>query len=331
MPKEIDSFVNYSLLKWSRNLKSELKRGKMLEFNPSNIRTGLYRPFVKQYLYFAPVVIDERGQLAHFFPEKIAELENRVICISDVGYRSTFSVLATNVLPDHHLCATTDIFQTFPYFVYDEDGTNRRENITDWALAQFRSHYEDATITKWDIFHYVYALLHHPAYRSTYGANLKRDLPHIPFVFDFWALARAGDKLTDLHVNYESQPEYNLKMVENPELPLDWRVERMRLSKDKTHIVYNDFLILAGVPKETFDYRLGNRSALDWVIEQYRVKIDTRTGVTSDPNRVDEPDYIVRLVKQIITVSVETVKLVKSLPALKVENVAAPISFREMS
>ncbi len=72
--------------------------------------------------------------------------------------------------------------QLFPFYTYDEDGTKRGENITDWAVEQFRSHYGDRSITKWDIFHYVYAVLHHPEYRERYAANLKRELPRIPFV-----------------------------------------------------------------------------------------------------------------------------------------------------
>ena len=97
-----------------------------------------------------------------------------------------------------------DPHQCFPFYIYDEDGSNRRENITDWALAHFREHYQDETITKWDIFHYVYALLHHPAYRETYAANLKRELPRIPFAPDFPAFAEAGRKLAELHVDYEA-------------------------------------------------------------------------------------------------------------------------------
>src|SRR5205085_3646991 len=105
-----------------------------------------------------------------------------------------------------------------------------------------------------------------------------------------------------------------LEMIENPESPLDWRVEKMRLSKDKTKIVYNDFLTLAGIPSDAFEYRLGNRSALDWVIDQYQVSIDKRSGITNDPNRADDPQYIVRLTGQVMTVSLETVRLVRSLP-----------------
>jgi predicted helicase len=97
---------------------------------------------------------------------------------------------------------------------------------------------------------------------------------------------------------------------------LNWRVEKTRLSKDKTQLVYNDFLTLAGIPQEVFEYRLGNRSALDWIVDQYQVSTDKRSGIVNDPNRADDPEYIVRLIGQVVTVSLETVKIVKALPPL---------------
>ena len=206
--------------------------------------------------------------------------------------------------------------QCFPFYTYAEDGSNRRENITDWALAQFRRQYQDDSISKWDIFHYVYGLLHHPEYRARYQANLKRVLPHIPFAADFWAFAKAGARLADIHVDYEQMSPYPLTIIETPGKPLNWRVEKMRLSKDKTQIRYNDFLTLEGIPAQAFDYRLGNRSALEWVLDQYRVKVDKRSGIVNDPNRADDPQYIVKLLQKVIAVSVETVEIVESLPVL---------------
>ena len=207
--------------------------------------------------------------------------------------------------------------QCFAFYTYMEDGTHRRENVTDWALKEFQTHYGDPKISKWDIFHYVYAVLHHPQYRERYAANLRRELPRVPFAKDFRAFAKAGKKLADLHVGYEQQEEYPLDKVETDGEQLNYRVEKMKLTKDKTAIVCNSFLTLAGIPKETFEYRLGNRSALDWVIDQYQASTDKRSGITSDPNLADDKQYIIRLIGQVITVSVETVKIVKSLPELK--------------
>ena len=184
-------------------------------------------------------------------------------------------------------------------------------------MAQFRTHYEDDTITKWDIFHYNYALLHHPTYRERYQANLKRDLPHIPFAEDFWGFAKAGAALADLHVNYESVPKYDgLKYIETPGMTVDWRVERMKFSKDKTQLKYNDFLTLDSIPPEAFEYRLGTRSALEWVVDQYRIKVDKRSEIVNDPNRVDQPRYIVDLIGRVIHVSLKTMEVVKNLPTL---------------
>ncbi len=147
--------------------------------------------------------------------------------------------------------------------------------------------------------------------------NLKRDLPHIPFTDDFWGFANAGAALADLHVNYESVPKYDgLKYIETPGMRVDWRVEKIKLSKDKAQLKYNDFLTLDGIPAEVYDYRLGNRSALEWVVDQYRVKTDKRSGIVNDPNCEIEPQYIIDLIARVITVSLKTVEMVKSLPAL---------------
>jgi predicted helicase len=236
--------------------------------------------------------------------------------LSDVGYRANaFSILIANHVPDLHLCASVDGHQCFPFYVYDQDGMNRRENITDWSLNQFRTHYADDTITKWDVFYYVYGLLHHPGYRTKFADNLKRDLPRIPFAPDFRAFAAAGKELARLHLDYEQLAPFPLKWAEAEGVPLSYKVEdKMRLSKDKTAVRVNPSLTLEGVPPETFLYRLGNRSALDWIIDQYQVSEDKRSGIRSDPNRPDDPEYIVRLVGQVVQVSVETVKIVANLP-----------------
>ena len=130
--------------------------------------------------------------------------------------------------------------------------------------------------------------------------------------------AKAGKTLADLHVNYEKAKEYPLKRIENKGVPLNWRVEKMKLSPDKRAIKYNEFLTLEGIPTEAFEYRLGNRSALEWVIDQYQVSVDPRSGIESDPNRLDDEQYIVRLIGQVITVSLQSHNIVKGLPGLKV-------------
>ena len=314
--RNVDDFVEYddTQIKWSSGLKQKLERGQLAEYAESKLRVSLYRPFTKMNLCFDDTLNHRMSVFPNTFPTLETERENQVICVSGIGSNKSFQSLMVDVIPDLHLTGDS---RCFPFYIYDEDGTNRQENITDWALAEFRKHYDDDTISKWDIFHYTYGLLHHPDYREKYQANLKRDLPHIPFAEDFWGFANAGTALADLHVNYESVPKYDkLKHIETPGMPIDWRVEKMKLSKDKAQLKYNDFLTLDGIPAAVYEYRLGNRSALEWVIDQYRVKTDKRSGIVNDPNRADQPQYIVDLIARVITVSLKTVEVVGGLPGL---------------
>ncbi len=313
--ENVDEFVVYNdqKIKWSETLKRNLQRGKIANFSHEKVRTSLYRPFTKAHLYFNRMMTERVYVFPSIFPTPETEEENRAICLTAIGNNKPFHCLMTQQIPDFHLTGDS---QCFPFYLYAEDGSNRRENITDWALAQFRRQYQDESINKWDIFHYVYGLLHHPQYRERYQANLKRDLPHIPFApqsSDFRAFATAGARLADIHVNYEQMPAYPLTMVETPGQLPTWRVEKMRLSKDKQSVRYNDFLTLEGIPAKAFDYRLGNRSALEWVLDQYRVKVDKRSRIVNDPNREND-QYIIDLLQKVIAVSVETVEIVEGLP-----------------
>ena len=301
-------------IKWTRSLKSRLRTGTLSEFSAENVRTSLYRPFTKSHLYFHRMMNECVYVFPSIFPTPVTETENRAICVSSPRTNTSFHTLMIDVIPDFHLTGDS---QCFPFYTYNEDGTNRRENITDWALAEFRTHYDDDTITKWDIFHYNYGLLHHPTYREKYEMNLKRDLPHIPFAENFWGFVNAGAALADLHVHYESAPKYNrLKYVETEGTTVDWGVDKMTLSKDKTQLKYNDFLTLDGIPTEVYKYRLGTRSALEWVMDQYRVKTDKRSGIVNDPNHADQPRYIVDLIARVIHMSLKTVEIVAGLPTL---------------
>jgi predicted helicase len=371
---DLDTFVSYEHITWDRDLKNDLKRLRYVTFRRDHLRIAAYRPFCSQNLYFDRILNAEVYGFPSVSPKAQCHKENQLIVCSDIAHRSPgFSTLMVRGIADLHLCATLDGHQCFPFYIYDEDGTNRRENITDWALAQFRSNYHDDRISKWDIFHYVYALLHHPAYRTKFADNLKRELPRIPFAppyiapglpgetarprkgaastkpkpkdqilgsssvssklctkdsalstspspsSAFHAFARAGKQLADLHLNYESAKLFPLKEIIEKGAPRSPRVaSKMKLSKDKSQLVVNPSLTLAGIPPETFAYKLGNRSALDWIIDQYQLYTDPRTHITSDPNawadEHDDPEYIVNLIARIITVSLETTKIVHSLP-----------------
>ena len=320
----VNDFVVYddAKIKWDRELRRQLQRGRHAKWAENRVRNSLYRPFTKSNLFFDWILNNCVSLFPSIFPTPETETENRIIWLK-VGKELPMFSLMANQIPDSLPQSGS---QCFPFYTYDEDGTNRRENITDWALTHFREHYQDNSITKWDIFHYTYGLLHHPVYRERYEMNLKRDLPHIPtplapldrgVAADFWRFTKAGVALADIHVNYESVRKYEgLKYIETDGMPVDWRVEKMRLSKDKTQLTYNGFLTLDGIPAEVFEYRLGTRSALEWIVDQYRVKTDKRSGIVNDPNRTDEPRYIVDLIARIIHVSLRTVEIVKNLPPL---------------
>ena len=189
----VDDFVVYDdkKIKWSSSLKLKLKGKQIAEFAEAKIRWALYRPFTKSNLYFNQVMNDRMGVFPSISPTPETEAENRVICVSGIGSNKPFHTLMAEMIQCYDLLEKT---QCFPFYTYDEDGTNRRENITDWALEQFREHYQDDSITKWDIFHYVYGLLHHPDYRERYQANLKRELPRLPFTPEnFGGLPKRGN------------------------------------------------------------------------------------------------------------------------------------------
>jgi len=335
----VDDFVKYDRIKWSEGLKKDVARGCYATYDHAKIRRSLYRPFVRQHLFFDPLLNERRYQFPWIFPTGETERENRVICNVAPGSTKAFHCLMTNVIADLHLTGDS---QCFPFYVYDEDGGSRQENITDWALRQFRARYGEGSapagpnhvvdrpdmtntrgrggtrpsrITKWDIFYYVYGLLHHPGCRTKYADCLKRELPRIPFAPDFWAFARAGEELARWHLDYEQIEPYKLEFIVAKDRPLSYGVDdKLRLNKDKTAVVVNRSLTLAGIPPAVFEYRLGNRSAVEWVIDQYRVKEHKRSGIPSDPNRPDDPEYIVRLIGQVVRLSLETVRIVDGLP-----------------
>ena len=322
--RRLDDFVEYDETKisWSRNVKLDAMRGHQAKFDPTHIRKSLYRPFCQSDCYLDPIFTDETYQFLITLPKADNETENRMICVTSAGSTHPFLALTSNRVVNLNLNGFGAGVQCFPFYVYDEDGGNRRENVTDWALARYRGRY-GADVGKWDIFHYVYGLLHHPAYRERYAANLRRSLPHIPEVAsakDFRAIAAAGARLAELHVHYEEQPRHaGLREVWREGAAHDLRVtaRKMKLSKDRRSLDYNGALTLEGIPPEVFGYRLGSRSALEWVIEQYRVKTDKASGIVNDPNRPDEPAYIIHLIGKVITVSLETLAIVEALPPLE--------------
>lgn len=326
--EERKAFKFPETVKWSEHLKAELMRGRKVKFDASHIRRAAYRPFCEQWLYYDGTLNDRPGLFSNIFPNPQSEKDNTTIVLSDQGHRAAFAALAVNRLPDLHLLSATDGYQCFPFYTYSVGGKIRRENITDWALKQFQEA-QGADVTKWDIFHYVYAQLHDPDYIARYAANLRRELPRIPLgppddPTRFRHYVTVGKELMGLHRNWQSAKEYKLKWKESKNVPFSWHVDKMKFSRDKTgkdtksshdrmQVVVNESLTLHGVPAEVFRYRLGIRSALEWVLDQHEVKTDKRTGIVRNPNLTDNPEYIVRLVGKAITVSLESLRLIDSL------------------
>jgi predicted helicase len=275
-------------IKWDGSLKQNLLRGCYAEFDPKYIIQSLYRPFSKRWLYFNRVVIKRVYQWPNI---------SGVVIWVKTGADWPFFALAADIICDQLPQGGS---QCFPL-----------SHLKPSAVAQFRRRYSIDCVSAQDIFHYIYAILHHSGYRERYAANLKRELPRIPFAPDFSAFVTAGRELAHLHVDYESLDPWSLESLENPEVPYSERVIKMKLSPDRQSLRVNDSLTLAGIPPETFDYRLGSRSALEWIIDQYQVKGE------SDPNRDNDPGYIVRLVGRVVRVSVETVRIIQALPAYR--------------
>lgn len=209
------------------------------------------------------------------------------------------------------------------------DGYERQDNITDATLHAYRTHYSDSGISKEDIFFYVYALLHHPEYRERYAADLKKGLPRIPKCEGFWEYAEAGRELAELHVNYEQvEPHPQLTEQWEANAPSDpW--QRYRVTKpgwtkrtEHTGIRYNEWLTIAGIPEAAQDYQVGGRSPLEWVLDRYQVSRHKESGIVNNPNdycrEIGEPDYIVQLIKRLVTVSVESQRLIGLLPDFEI-------------
>jgi predicted helicase len=334
-------------IKWDGTLEATLAKGRAVSFEPRSLRIATYRPFNKQHVYFDRSLNNSVYQLESLFPS--AAHANFGFYYVGMGSAVPFSVLALDTLPDLHVTGAGSGGQFYPRYSYekrvaddnqlagldgdDTDEYARVDNVTDGILADYRATY-DAEITKDDIFFFVYGLLHSPEYRERFASDLKKMLPRIPKVKDFWAFAKAGRELSELHLGYEEIEPWPLEEVstgstnESDESDDElFHVVKMhyggkRPKLEKSRVVVNERLELRGIPDEAHEYMLGSRSALDWILERYQIKKDAASGIVNDPNdwgkEHGDPRYIVDLVKRITRVSVETVRIVKSLPPLDI-------------
>lgn len=346
---KVESFINADPTKisWSRSLRNDVVKHKNHIFKDNQIIKSLYRPFQKQWLYFDSNFNESPGQARKVFPHQ--GINNLVIDVSGVGTRSGFSVLMMDIVPS---LDTIEKGQYFPLKLYEEtdsaneglfagqpseNGYRVKDGITDESLSHFKAAYPGEKISKEDIFYYIYGLLHSKDYRKRYADNLSKQLPRIPCVKtarDFWAFSQAGRDLAELHVNYEEVAPYPVTFKEGA-LELsnftdkDYRVEKMKFGgkakdKDKTTVIYNSKITMTNIPLEAYDYVVNGKPALEWVMERQCVKTDKASGIVNDANQyaietVGDPAYPLKLFQRVITVSLETMKIVNALPKLDIQ------------
>lgn len=329
-------------ISWSVNLQKFVTQNKVINYNPYDIVTSSYRPFVKEYLYFSKYLNERPGQMSKLFTN--SNHDNLAICISGIGGTKEFSCIITNEVPDFQFNFNA---QCFPLYWYEEEKQNtvmnnlfnetnnvlpkkeynQHDGITDFILNEAHSIYKTDSITKEDIFYYVYGILHSSDYRKQFAADLKKMLPRIPLVdnsADFKAFSAAGRKLAGLHLSYEKHTPPAEVVVEGDN-GHNYKVTKMKFKSkaDKSEIIYNNQITIKNIPSEAYDYVVNGRSAIEWIMERYQVKTDKASQITNDPNdwaeEHNDPRYILDLLLSIITVSVETVKIVNNLPKLKFE------------
>jgi predicted helicase len=306
-------------IKWTRAVKGDLSKGVQYKFDGTLVSEAQYRPFVKRYLYFSRQLNEMQNRMAYFFGAR-AEFKNQSIAFTDPTSQKPFMVMAVEQCPDMHLVGAAAGSVTLARLA---DINDRTENITDWALDQFRGHYEVAgqvrrRVSKDAIFHYVYAVLHDPLYREKYVRNLKREFPRIPLYTDFWKWANWGAKLMDLHVGYEAIEPWELQRIDVPEERLKKADlpprPSLRADKDSGFIVLDSTTQLTCIPPEAWAYKLGNRSALEWVLDQYKEKTPKDPTIREKFNTYRFAEHkVIDLLMRVTRVSVETVKIVEAM------------------
>jgi predicted helicase len=309
----INDFVD-RIIKWTSELEEHLIKSSNLEFKPSCFKYSMYRPFVKKSLYYDTIIVHRMYHQTDIF--QIAEDDNNiVICLSGTSSSKPFQCLATKHVPSLDFLEKT---QCLPLYRYDKDG-RRGDNITDWALKQFQNNYGDKTITRLNIYHYVYAVLHDPDYREKYGLNLKREFPRIPFYEDFQKWATWGRQLMDLHIGYENVQPYSLKRVDKesePDKPPVMVKPVLKADKINHTIELDSVTTLRGIPPAAWEYRLGNRSAIEWVLEYHKEHKPKDPTIREKFNTYRFADYkkqVIDLLQRVCTVSVETMNIIKTM------------------
>ncbi len=325
-------------IKWTAGLRDTIRRTLEIFHDLDNSRSSMYRPFIKQYVYFEPRYIERVFRIPAMFPTP--ETPNQVIGVTGKGATAPFSTLITDMTPDLELVSKAQWFSRWRYEAHDPDspdawaqaesaevevvpGYRRVDNLTDWCLQQFRAHYGDPGISKDDIWHYLYGLLHAPDYRAQYKADLAKDLPRIPFALDFTAFQDAGVTLAALHLGYETGPLFPLDVkvkVIRPDTyqlgrrPIRWGGTRQEPDRSILHVTSH--VTLRGIPDEAHKYVVNGRTPLEWAMDRLRIRQDRESGIVNDPNAwfAEDPASLVSHLQRLVYLSVETQRIVEGLP-----------------
>jgi len=304
--KSKNDSLDYSI-KWSSVLKKRFLNAEILEYNDKYIIKLSYRPFVSKFYYSEKGLSDRLTSNHYEIFGNALKSENKLIMFSGIGSSKLFQNFAIDYMFGLDCLEKT---QCLPLYRYDSEG-NRTDNITDWGLNQFQTHYQDNTITKENIFYYTYAVLHNPAYLQKYAINLKREFPRLPFYEDFSQWVNWGKQLMDLHLNYEKAKKYKLKQIDietnKPNKP------KLKADKEAGKIYLDQTTTLQGIPSIAWDYKLGNRSALEWILDQYKEKKPRDKTIAEKFNTyrfADYKEHVIDLLKRVCTVSVETMKII---------------------
>lgn len=310
-------------IKWTRSVKKSLCNGDRLSLRGAPEISVLYRPFDKQKLIFYPPLIEMLNQTRTIFGETGA-LPNRVLVFTDPTSQKPFMVTSSECVVDMHLVGAAAGASCLPLYRYTSAG-ERIDNITDWGLRQFQSHYgKTDNITKVDIFHYVYAVLHDPLYREKYALNLKREFPRIPFYPDFRRWADWGERLMELHIGYETVDPWPLERLDTP----DEKARSAGVSPKTLLKAYMESGVirldcetqLSGIPTEAWTYRLGNRSGLEWILDQYKEKTPKDPTIREKFNTYRFADYkekVIDLIMRVTRVSLETMEIVEAMKSAR--------------
>jgi predicted helicase len=318
--QSLSNFVTREI-KWTSELEKHLLKQHKLTFNKARIRRHQYRPFVSRVSYYDRVLVHRIYNQNEIFPIAEPNFQNSAIGISGTSSMKSFQALAVNRVPSYDLLEKT---QFLARVVRKPDG-KKIDNITVWAFNKFTAHYgKKAKITNDDIFAYVYAVLHDPVYRETYAINLKRELPRIPFYPDFHQWRDWGQTLLDLHIGYEKVKPWKLKRTDVEDVKatkagLSPKVS-LKADKDAGTITLDSETTLSGIPPECWDYKLGNRSGLEWVLDQYKEKTPRDPTIREKFNTYRFADYkedVVTLLGRVARISVETMEITDAMREIK--------------